>query len=66
MVATTDQHPQHAIEATAAAEERTRVIVLRLEDLPATPCNLERIRERIRLLNRRLADSGTPFQLRVV
>jgi hypothetical protein len=47
-------------------EDRTRALILRLEDLPATPRNLARIRERVRLLNRRLAASGTPFRLRVV
>ena len=47
-------------------EERTRPVILRLEDLPATPGNIERIRERVRLLNRRLAASGTPFRLRVI
>src|SRR5574340_1730144 len=48
-----------------SGEERTRTVILRLEDLPATPSNLARIRERVRLLNRRLAASGTPFRLRV-
>lgn len=43
-----------------------RGIVLRLEDLPATPLNVERIRERVRLLNQRLLESGTPFRLRVM
>ena len=47
-------------------EDRPLAIVLRLEDTPATPPNLERIRERVRALNRRLANSGTPFRLRVV
>jgi hypothetical protein len=47
-------------------EDRTRAIIMRLEDVPATPHNLERMRERVRLLNRRLADSGAPFRLRVV
>lgn len=41
-------------------------VILRLEDLPATPGNVERIRERVRQLNRQLADSGTPFRLRVI
>ena len=41
-------------------------IILRLEDLPATPRNLERIRERVRMLNQQLAASGTPLRLRVV
>jgi hypothetical protein len=49
-----------------SGEERTRPVILRLEDLPATPSNLERIREQVRLLNRRLAASGTPFRLRVI
>jgi hypothetical protein len=49
-----------------AGEDRTRPVILRLEDLPATPSNLERIRERVRLLNCRLAASGTPFRLRVI
>ncbi len=47
-------------------EDRTRPVILRLDDLPATPSNLDRIRERVRLLNRRLAASGTPFRLRVI
>lgn len=47
-------------------EDRMRAVILRLEDLPATPRNLRRIRERVRQLNRRLADSGAPFRLRVV
>jgi hypothetical protein len=47
-------------------EDRPRAILLRLEDTPATPSNLERMREQVRLLNRRLADSDTPFRLRVV
>ncbi len=46
-------------------EGPTRPVILRLEDLPATPGNVERIRERVRLLNRHLAASGTPFRLRV-
>ncbi len=49
-----------------AREEGARSVILRLEDLPATRSNLERIRERVRLLNRRLAASGTPFRLRVI
>lgn len=47
-------------------EERPRAILLRLEDTPATPPNLERIRKRVRALNRRLADLGTPFRLQVI
>ena len=40
--------------------------ILRLEDLQANPENLERMRERVRHLNRRLAQSGAPFRLRLV
>ncbi|MEO8341690.1 MAG: hypothetical protein ABI604_18635 [Nitrospirota bacterium] len=47
-------------------EERPQAILFRLDHTPATPPNLERLRERVRALNRRLADSGTPFRLRVV
>ncbi len=47
-------------------EEDAPPVIIRLQALPATPCNLERIRERVRLLNRRLAASGTPFRLRVI
>lgn len=47
-------------------EQRTQPIIMRLEDLPATTRNLERIRERVRRLNRLLADSGALFRLRVV
>lgn len=48
------------------AEDRARAVIVRLEDLPATPHNVERMRERVRALNRMLADSGTPLRLRVV
>ncbi len=47
-------------------EHGTYPVILRLEDLPATPGNLERIRERVRILNRQLAAAGTSFRLRVV
>lgn len=47
-------------------DDRMRAVILRLEDTPATPGNLERLRERVRLLNQRLADSGTPIRLRMV
>jgi hypothetical protein len=46
-------------------EQGPQAIILRLEDLPATPRNLERILERVRLLNERLAESGAPFRLRM-
>ncbi len=47
-------------------EVRPGPVIVRLEDLPATPGNRERIRARVRLLNRHLAASGTPFRLRVI
>jgi hypothetical protein len=50
---------------TSEPEYGTHAFILRL-DLPATSSNVERIRERVRLLNRRLAASGTPLRLRMV
>ena len=47
-------------------EGHSRPVILRLEDLPATPGNIERIREQVRLMNRRLMASGTPFRLKVI
>jgi hypothetical protein len=50
----------------APAGSRGQPVILRLDDVPATPHNLERMEERIRELNRLLAASGTPVRLRVV
>jgi hypothetical protein len=47
-------------------EDRGQPVILRLENLPATPHNFKRIHERVRLLNQQLAASGMPFRLRVV
>jgi len=41
-------------------------VLLRMDDIPATPTNIERLRVRIRKLNHRLADSGTPFRIRMI
>lgn len=49
-----------------AGEDRARTFIFRIEDLPASPGNLERMRKRVSRLNRRLAESGTPFRVRVV
>jgi hypothetical protein len=46
-------------------EDRAASFILRFEDLPASPGNIERMRERVRRLNRRLAESGAPFQFRL-
>ncbi len=51
---------------TPQAQKQNGATIIRLETLPATPGNVERIQERVRELNRRLAESGTPFRLRVV
>ena len=51
---------------TQVAEMMRPADILRLEDLPATPHNLERVREHVRMLNQQLAASGTPLRLRVV
>ncbi len=56
--------PSHIPVSTP--EERPQPILLRLEAVPATAQNLDRVRQRIHELNRRLAAAGTPFRLRVV
>jgi hypothetical protein len=56
----------HVRGRASGPEHGVQAVILRLDDVPANPRNVERIRERIRLLNRQLADSGTPFQLRVI
>ena len=47
-------------------EDRAASFILRFEDLPAIPDNVERMRDRVRQLNRRLAESGAPFRFRLV
>jgi hypothetical protein len=42
-------------------KKRSRPVMLRLEDVRTNPRNVERIR----VLNRLLAQSGTPFRLRI-
>ena len=49
-----------------AVDDRGASFILRLEDLQASPNNVERMRERVTQLNRRLAESGAPFRLRLV
>ena len=49
-----------------SAAGRGPSVIIRMDAVPATPGNVGRIRERIRLLNRRLQDAGVPFRLRVV
>jgi hypothetical protein len=51
---------------TGGPDGRPFGVILRLEDLRATPPNIERIRERVRQLNSHLAASGAPLRLRVV
>ncbi len=46
--------------------QTTGGVILRLEDVSATPGNIERIRERIRQLNRQLAAAGAPLRLRMI
>ena len=48
-----------------AVEDRPASFILRFEDLPASPENVERMRERVTQLNRRLAGLGAPFRLRL-
>ena len=47
-------------------EDRAASLILRFENLPAIPDNVERMRDRVRQLNRRLAESGAPFRFRLV
>ena len=60
------KHRNGGSARTGEPDGRPVGVVLRLEDLRATPRNVERIRKRVRLLNRHLAASGTPLRLRVV
>jgi hypothetical protein len=60
-VTNVEKHPARPI-----GEQQTAAILLRLEQIPATPANLVRIRERIRSLNQRLAELGAPFRLRLI
>lgn len=52
-------------EQVQLVEQAAQPVILRLEDLPATPRNLARILERVRSLNEKLEESGAPFRLRV-
>jgi hypothetical protein len=60
----------HAIRLSGNAEyadpDKAPRVVLRLRNMPATPGNLERIRNRVHQLNRQLADSEAPFRLRLM
>jgi hypothetical protein len=58
--------PDNVRGRVSVPEHEAPAVILRLEDVPATRRNVERIRERIRLLNRQLAASGTPFRLRMI
>ena len=50
----------------SAEKGRLQGLVLRLDNVPETPENRARMSERVRLLNRALEESGTPFQLRLL
>jgi hypothetical protein len=66
LVCSYGKSPQNDVRGRSSAPEYgAHAVVLQL-GLPATPRNVERIRERVRVLNRRLAASGTPFQLRMI
>ena len=59
-------HRNGGSAATGEPDGRTLGVILRLEDLRATPPTIERIRDKVRQLNRHFAASGTPLRLRVV
>jgi hypothetical protein len=50
----------------SAEKGRLQGLVLRLDSVPETPENRARISERVRVLNRALEESGTPFRLRLL
>ena len=56
-----DQH-----NGRSAAGPEVPPFVLRLDQLPATPVSLERIRSRVEDSNRQLRRSKVPFRLRMV
>ena len=56
-----DQH-----NGRSAAGPEVPPFVLRLDQLPATPVSLERIRSRVEDINRQLRRSKVPFRLRMV
>ena len=56
-----DQH-----NGRGAAGPEVPPFVLRLDQLPATPVSLERIRSRVEDINRQLRRSKVPFRLRMV
>jgi hypothetical protein len=41
-------------------------IIVRLENIPASPANRKDVEDRIRKLNRDLEHSGTPFRVRLL
>ncbi|MCC6390334.1 MAG: hypothetical protein IT167_22550 [Bryobacterales bacterium] len=47
-------------------EGRTGEVILRMENLPATPHNREVMRERVRAMNQQLEEAGVPFRLRMI
>ena len=51
--------------ASRPAQQTLQAVILRLQDVPATPGNLKRIRDRVYELNRELAISGAPFRVRL-
>ena len=66
-VAPARAHAPHLMRQHLPGVEDGRAsFILRFEDLQANPENVERMRERVRHLSRRLAQSGAPFRLRLV
>ncbi|MBV6433064.1 MAG: hypothetical protein IANPNBLG_03229 [Bryobacteraceae bacterium] len=52
--------------ARRGREGRTGEVILRIEDMPATPHNREAMRERVRAMNQQLEEAGVPFRLRMI
>jgi hypothetical protein len=58
--------PMSEREENARAAQNPPAIVVRLREMPATPGNLDRIRNRVHELNRELAHAGAPFRVRLM
>lgn len=47
-------------------KDSTAPFLIRLEGIPATQENLERMRQHVEDINRRLSESNTPFRVKLI
>lgn len=59
-------HEKDARVRASRQRRATQAVILRLANVDPTPQNVERIRERIRMMNQQLASSSKPFRLRML